>query len=112
MCVTKYPSSKLPTTTNDLVPSIILDTDCDFVHYGVDYVHVNAYAVVQLLFYNLQRFDCYNNGHTYNYNVIYDICEFNNNKTLSSGHLCNNIGTNNATPDCISGVENDCLGTI
>ena len=47
-----------------------------------------------------------NNRHTYD--VIYDICVFNNNDTPSSGHLCNN----NDTPGCISGVENDCTGTV
>ena len=65
---------------------------------------------MQLLFYNLQRFDCFNNGHTYN--VIYDICVFNNNNTPCSGHLYNNNGTNNDTPDYLSGVENDRSGTI
>ena len=87
-----------------------LDTDRDLVHYGVVYAYVNAYAVVQLLFYNLQRFDHYDNRHTYD--VIYDIRVFNNNNTPCSGHLYNNNGTNNDTPDCISGVENDRSGTI
>ena len=108
--VTKYPSSKLQTTTNELFCSINRDTDRDLVNYGVVYAHENAYAVVQLLFYNLQGFDRYNNGHTYD--VIYDICVFNNNDTPSSGYLCNNNGTNNDTPDCISGVENDRSDTM
>ena len=90
--------------------SIIRDTDCDLVHYEVVYAHVNVYAIVQLLFYNLQRLNRYDNGHTYN--VIYDICVFNNNKTPFSGHLYNNNATNNDTPDCISGVENECSGTM
>jgi len=53
---------------------IIRDTDRDLVHYGVVY----AYVVVQLPFYNLQGFDRYTNGHTYD--GIYDICVFNNNR--------------------------------
>ena len=77
----------------------IPDTDRDLVNSGVVYV-------VQLLFYNLQGFDHYNNGHTFV--VIYDICVFNNNDTQTSGHLSNI----NDIPGCISGVENDCSSTI
>ena len=62
------------------------------------------------IFYNLQRLDLYDNGHTYN--IIYDICVFNNNNTQCSDHLCNNNGTNNGTLDCTSGVKNGCSGTI
>ena len=65
---------------------------------------------MKLLFYNLQTFDHYDNGHTYN--VIYDILVFNNNNTPCSGHLYNNNGTNNDTPDCTSGVEIDHSDTI
>ena len=81
----------------------IPDTDHDFVNSGVVFV-------LQLLFYNLQRLNLYDNGHTYD--IIYDICVFTNNNTQCSGHLCNNNGTNNDTPDCTSGVENGCSGTI
>mmetsp|Transcript_44609 Transcript_44609/g.48271 ORF Transcript_44609/g.48271 Transcript_44609/m.48271 type:complete len:326 (+) Transcript_44609:758-1735(+) len=78
---------------------IIPDTDRDLVNSGVVYV-------VQLLFYNLQGFDHYNKGHTFV--VIYDIRVFNNNDTPTSGHLSNI----NDIPGCISGVENDCSGTL
>jgi len=81
----------------------IPDTDPDFVNYGVVFV-------LQLLFYNLQRLDLYDNGHSYD--IIYDIRVFNNNNTPCSGHLYNNNGTNNDTPDYLSGVENDRSGTI
>jgi len=84
----------------------ISDTDCDLGNYGVVYAYVNAYHVVQLLFYNLQGFDYYNNGHTFI--VIYDIRVINNNDTPSSGHLCNF----NDIPGCISVVENDCSSTV
>ena len=100
---TKYPSNILPTATNDFFCSIIRDTDRALVNSGVVFV-------LQLLFYNLQRFDHYDNGHTYD--VIYDIRVFNNNNTPCSGHLYNNNGTNNDTPDCLSGVENDRSDTI
>jgi len=77
----------------------IPDTDRDLVNSGVVYV-------VQLLFYNIQGFDHYNNGHTFV--AIYDIRVFNNNDTLTSGHLSNI----NDIPGCISGVENDCSGSV
>jgi len=80
----------------------IPNTDRDLVNSGVVFV-------LRLLFYNLQRLDLYDNEHTYD---IHDICVFNNNNTQCTGHLCNNNGTNNDTPDCISGVENDRSGTI
>ena len=75
------------------------DTDRDLVNSGVVYV-------VQLLFYNLQGSNHYNNGHIFV--VIYDIHIFNNNDAPSSCYLCNI----NDTPSCITGVENDCLSTI
>jgi len=81
----------------------ITDTDRDLVNSGVVFV-------LHLLFYNLQRLDLYENGYTYG--IIYDIRVFNNNNTPCSGHLYNNNGTNNDTPDSISGVENDPSGTI
>ena len=77
----------------------IPDTDRDLVNSWVVYV-------VQLLFYNLQGSDNYNNGHTFV--VIYNTCVFNDNDAPSSDHLCNI----NDTPSCITGIENNYLSTI
>ena len=86
----------------------IPDTANDLVHFGVVYIYeyVNAYHIVQLLLYNLQGFNGYNNEYTYD--VTYKICVFNNNDYPSTGHLYNN----NGTPGCMSGVENDCSGIV